>query len=108
MNTLSLSFFTDLGEKFYDSFINKGRWQYIVNGLGLTLLITLVAVIIGIILGTIIALIKVGHANNPKKLRISNAICSVYLTVIRGTPIVVQLLIVYFIVLLPFTNDNSV
>ena len=49
MNTLSLSFFTDLGEKFYDSFINKGRWQYIVNGLGLTLLITLVAVIIGII-----------------------------------------------------------
>lgn len=106
MNTLSLSFFTDLGEKFYDSFINKGRWQYIVNGLGLTLLITLVAVIIGIILGTIIALIKVGHANNPKKLRISNAICSVYLTVIRGTPIVVQLLIVYFIVLLPFTNDN--
>lgn len=106
MNILPLSAFSVLGEKLYDAFINKGRWQYIVSGLGVTLLITLVAVIIGVILGTCVALVKVAHASNPKKLRIANAVCSVYLTIIRGTPVVVQLLITYFIVLLPFRGTN--
>ncbi len=106
MNLVTLSFFSNLGEKFYESFIYQNRGKYIVDGLKLTLLITLVAVVIGVVLGTIVALIKVAHAANPKKLRISNAICSFYLTVIRGTPIVVQLLIVYFIILLPFKGTN--
>lgn len=103
MNTLlaaiPLSYFSEFPQKFYDAFILKSRYKYILSGLGNTLLITVFAVMIGIVLGTVIALIRVGHQNNPKKLRISNAIAGVYLTVIRGTPIVVQLLIMWFIVL---------
>lgn len=95
---LPLSYFSEFSQKFYDSFIEKNRYKYIVNGLGNTLMITFFAIIIGIVLGTIIALVKTGHANNPNKLRISNAICTVYLTVIRGTPIVVQLMIMWYIV----------
>ena len=106
MKIATLSFFSDIGQKFYDSFIISDRWKYVVNGLGLTLLITLVAVIVGVVLGTVVALVKVAHETNPKKLRISNLICSLYLTVIRGTPVTVQLLIVYFIVLLPFRGTS--
>ena len=95
---LPLSYFSEFPQKFYESFIEKNRYKYIVNGLGNTLMITFFAIIIGIVLGTIIALVKTGHANNPNKLRISNAICTVYLTVIRGTPIVVQLMIMWYIV----------
>lgn len=77
-------------------------------GLGNTLLITFFAVLIGIVLGTLIALIKVSHQNNPKKLRILNAIASVYLAVIRGTPVVVQLLIMWFVVLQSANVDKVV
>ncbi|WP_099206103.1 amino acid ABC transporter permease [Scatolibacter rhodanostii] len=106
MAHIPLSVFSAVGEKFYDAFIYKDRWRYITDGFALTILITLVAVVIGTILGTIVALIKVAHTNNPKKFKISNAICNLYLTVIRGTPIMVQLLIVYSIVLLPFKGTS--
>jgi His/Glu/Gln/Arg/opine family amino acid ABC transporter permease subunit len=92
---LAVSFF----EKINDAFIVKSRYKYIVVGLGNTLLITAFAVLLGIILGTIVALVKVAHSNNNKKFRISNAICSLYLTVIRGTPVIVQLLIMYYVIL---------
>lgn len=96
--SLPLSFFSDLGQQFYDDFILKDRYMYIVQGFGNTVAITLVAVIIGIILGTLVALVRISHQNNPKKLRILNKICGLYLTVIRGTPVLVQLMImVYFI-----------
>lgn len=96
--SLPLSFFSDLGQQFYDDFILKDRYMYIVQGFGNTVAITLVAVIIGIILGTLVALVRITHQNNPKKLRILNKICGLYLTVIRGTPVLVQLMImVYFI-----------
>lgn len=95
---LPLSFFSEFPQKFYESFILKNRYKYIVTGLGNTLLITVVAVIIGVILGTLIALVRVAHQNNPKKMRVLNAVASVYLTVIRGTPMVVQLAIMWYIV----------
>ncbi|WP_195199738.1 amino acid ABC transporter permease [Faecalispora jeddahensis] len=90
--------YMNLGQHFYDAFIVKNRYKYIISGLGNTLLITLFAVMIGIVLGTLVALIRVTHNNDKKKLRFLNAICSIYLTVIRGTPVVVQLLITYYVI----------
>ncbi|HEX2986426.1 MAG TPA: amino acid ABC transporter permease [Caproiciproducens sp.] len=99
LSALPLSFFSGLAGQLNDAFIVKGRYKYIIIGLGNTLLITLFAVLIGIILGTLVALVKVSHGNNPKKLRIANAVCGLYLTAIRGTPVIVQLMIMYYIIL---------
>lgn len=106
--TLPLSYFSQFPQKFYDAFIEKDRYTNIINGLGNTLLITFFAAIIGIILGTIIALIKVYHSNNKNKLRFLNGLCSVYLTIIRGTPVVVQLMIMWYIILQPTNLDRIV
>ena len=110
MNTLlaalPLSFFSELPQKFYDSFLLKGRYKYIITGLENTLLITIFAALIGILLGTLVALIKVAHGNDHKKFRILNGICSLYLTVIRGTPAIVQLLIMYYIILSSTSIDK--
>lgn len=109
MNTLFsyLPLAVSFMEKINDAFVVKSRYKYIVVGLGNTLLITAFAVLLGIILGTIVALIKVAHGSNNKKFRILNAICSVYLTVIRGTPVIVQLLIMYYVIL-SSTNVDKV
>lgn len=110
MNTLfaalQLSFFSDFAQKFYEAFIVKSRYKYIVTGLGNTLLITVFAVIIGVILGTVVALVKVAHGNDKKKFRLLNSLCSLYLTVIRGTPVIVQLLIMYYIILSSTSVDK--
>ena len=90
----------------YKSFIYDDRYEMYVRGLGNTLLLTALATLMGIVLGVIIALLrstwdKNGHAMHglPKiALRIVNAFCNVYLTVIRGTPVLVQLMIWYFVV----------
>ena len=86
-----------MAERFYLNFIADDRWKYIADGLAATLKITLVAVIIGIVLGFIVAVIKATYVKTGK-LKILNFLCSVYLTVIRGTPVVVQLMIIYFII----------
>lgn len=104
---IPLSFFSDLQNKFFESFIKKDRYRQIFIGLENTLIITIFAVMIGVILGTVIALIKVSHQNNPNKLRISNFLASLYLTIIRGTPILVQLMIMWYIVLAS-TSVNKV
>ena len=93
-------FFASVQEEFYRCFIEENRYMYLVEGLGNTLLITLVAVIIGVVLGSLTALVRISYAANRKKwwLKILNAICGLYLTVIRGTPMVVQLLIMYYII----------
>lgn len=105
---LPLSYFSEISQKFYEAFILKGRYKYILEGLSNTLTITVFAVIIGVILGTIVALIKTAHDSNPRKLRALNALCHVYLTVIRGTPIVVQLMIMWYIVLNSANVDKLV
>lgn len=86
-----------LKERFIINFITDNRWHYIVDGLKVTLLVTFCAVFIGVVLGFLLAVVrstydKTGH------MKILNAICRVYITVIRGTPVVVQLLIIYFVV----------
>ncbi|MGN0480523.1 MAG: ABC transporter substrate-binding protein/permease [Lachnospiraceae bacterium] len=84
-------------EKFKQNFIEGDRWQYLTQGLLNTLIITIFAIVIGIILGFIIAIIRSHHDMNGG-LTIPNAICKLYLTIVRGTPIVVQLLIIYYVI----------
>ena len=74
-------------EKIHDTFIVDDRWKYLTNGLKTTLLITFFAVIIGMILGFIIAIIRASH-DKTGKFKILNLFAKLYLTVIRGTPVI--------------------
>ena len=87
----------ELKSSFISNFIDDKRWRYITDGLKITLLVTVFAVLIGVVLGFLIAIVRTTH-DKTGKLKILNAICKVYLTVIRGTPVVVQLMIIYFII----------
>ncbi len=87
----------DFQERFYLNFIKDDRWMYMWDGLMVTLEVTLFATLIGIALGFIVAIIRATH-DRTGKLKILNVVCQVYLTVIRGTPAVVQLLITYFVI----------
>ena len=82
---------------FYLNFIEKDRWKYLAVGLQNTLTITFFACLVGIVLGFLVALVRSTHERTGK-LKLLNGICSLYLTVIRGTPVVLQLLIIYFVV----------
>ncbi len=86
-----------MAERFILNFIEDDRWKYITDGLAATLEITFVAVVIGIVLGFLVAIVRATY-DKTGKLKILNFICNVYLTVFRGTPVVVQLMIIYFIV----------
>ena len=81
----------------YSNFIEDHRWRYLTNGLKVTLEVTFFAVIIGIVLGLLIAVVRSTYVKTGK-LKIANFLCGIYITVIRGTPVVVQLLIIYFVV----------
>ena len=91
----------------YQNLIAENRWKYIANGLGVTLRITLFAVLIGIVLGFLVAVVRSTY-EKTHKLKLLNLICQVYLTVIRGTPMVVQLLIMYYIVFVSVTSKIMV
>lgn len=101
-----------LKEKFIFNFIDDGRWHYIVDGFKVTLEVTFFAVLLGIALGVIIAIVRSTYDKNKSSMRgfskfivvLLNFICKIYLTVIRGTPVVVQLMIMYFIVLVSSNN----
>lgn len=81
-------------------FIVDDRWRYMVTGLQTTLQVTFFAAILGIVLGILVASIRFTH-DTTGKLKFFNFLCRVYLTVIRGTPVVVQLLIIVFLILGP-------
>ncbi len=92
----------DLASRIFTDFIEKNRYMYLVKGLGNTVVITLFALLIGVVLGVLLALVRVSYqqAEKPGILHtILNLICGLYLTVIRGTPMVVQLMIMYFVIL---------
>ena len=89
---------TWIGEQFNKTFIVKNRWMLFLEGFGNTLVITLGAMLIGVFIGVLVAVIRV-YNNQTGRLKVPNAICGVYLAIFRGTPIVVQLLIMNFIVL---------
>ena len=83
-------------EQFYLNFVEDDRFfKYIIGGLKTTVIITIFAVLLGIILGFIVGLVRSTHEKTGK-LKFLNAICRVYLSVIRGTPVVVQLMIMYY------------
>ena len=79
-------------EGLYATFIKDGRWEWFMRGLGYTLLISLVAVLLGLVIGTLAALGKLSKIKPLKWL------ATLYVDVIRGTPTMVQLLIIYFII----------
>ena len=96
----------ELFYRFYKSLIFDARYEMYIEGLKNTLLLTFFALMLGIVLGVIVALIRVTWDKNGEEmtgmskavLRIANAICQVYLTVIRGTPVIVQVMIMNFVI----------
>lgn len=87
----------DIKSDFYNSIIYDDRYLYILEGVKNTIIMALFAVIIGILLGLVIALIRNNYDNN-KKLPILNQIAKLYVTIIRGTPVLLQLMIIYYII----------
>ena len=84
-------------EDFYLNFIKDDRYLWLLDGLKTTLIITVFAVIVGLIIGFLVAIIRSAH-DKSGSFKILNAICRVYLTVIRGTPTMIQLLIMNFVI----------
>ena len=104
----------DFQDTFYRCFIEDNRWRYLTRGLGNTLLITFFALLIGVALGVVVAIVRTSWDKNRENMRpglgrtllcAANAVCRVYLTVIRGTPVVVQLLLGVFVILVALGND---
>ena len=98
-----LTFFQTFFVKFYQAFIEADRWLQYLNGVKTTLIVTALALILGICLGLLVALIRTAHdQQRPGKknpiLGLLNLISKVYVTVIRGTPMMVQLLIMSFVI----------
>ena len=104
-----LSFGQNIFFKFYQAFILKDRWLQYINGVGTTLLVTAIALAMGVALGSVVALVRVAHDQqrtgrmNPV-LGFFNAVCQVYTTIIRGTPMMVQLLIMSMVI---FANSRN-
>lgn len=108
-----------LREQFVLNFIDDNRWRYLVQGLGRTLIIALCAVLIGVLIGVVVSTIRSTYDKNKESMQrhkgvgyyilaFLNAFCKVYLTVFRGTPVVVQLLIAYFIIFAASNNGVMV
>ena len=99
--------------KFYQAFIEGDRWKQYLNGVGTTLMVTAMALGIGIVLGILVAMVRTAHdqqragKKNPI-LGLLNGICKVYITVIRGTPMMVQLLIMGFVIFSSSRNYTMV
>ena len=101
------AWFESLKADFELNFIQGRRWTYLVDGLGATLTITLLAGLLGIAIGVVIAMVRSTYDKKAEGARktlgrrlfgVVDKICRVYLTVIRGTPVVVQLMIIYFVI----------
>ena len=104
-----LTFFQSFFFKFYQAFLESSRWTQYLKGVGTTLLVTAMALVIGICLGVVVSLIRTAHdqqrpgRHNPV-LAVLNIICKIYITVIRGTPMMVQLLIMGLVI---FANSRN-
>ena len=99
--------------KFFQAFIEGDRWKQYLNGVGTTLMVTAMALAIGVVLGILVAMVRTAYdQQRPGKknpiLGILNAICQVYITVIRGTPMMVQLLIMGFVIFSSSRNYTMV
>jgi len=103
-------------ESFKQNFIDDNRWKYLVDGVQYTLTITVFALVIGLVLGFVIAIFRVTHDTMGKMetpsillktanilMMFMNWLAKLYVTVIRGTPVVIQLMIIYYVI---FSNIN--
>ena len=90
--------FADIAFKFQLAFVEGDRWKLYLKGLGVTLQISLFAAILGVVIGTIVALMKLSVKKGGKRTFIS-VLAQAYIDIIRGTPSVLQLLIMWFIIM---------
>ena len=109
----TLNFWENFFVKFYQAFLQADRWQLYLKGVGTTLVVTALALALGVVLGSVVALVRVAHdQQRPRRrnpvLGFFNAICKVYATVIRGTPMMVQLLIMSMVVFQSSRNFTAV
>jgi len=109
--------FDELQRQFILNFINDNRWRFILDGLLITLRVTFFSLIFGTIIGIITSIIRSTYEKNYTEMRpgigkfllmFFNMICVIYLTVIRGTPVIVQLLIFYFVVLVSVSSGELI
>ena len=92
-----MNIFYKIGENFYNSVIYDNRYKFILEGLFNTVLIAFFAVIIGIIIGSLVAIIRHYH-DSTGKMKIGSKIATIYVNVIRGTPVLLQLMIIYYVI----------
>ncbi|MBR2943637.1 MAG: amino acid ABC transporter permease [Clostridia bacterium] len=93
----------DFIESFSKAFFVQGRWKLYLEGLGNTIIIATIAAIIGVIVGVIFAMINY-LKKKTGKLKFLSAIVNIYITIVRGTPVVLQLMILYFVVFASWDN----
>ncbi len=102
-------FFAVLNEQLRQNFVVADRWKLYLGGLGVTLKVTALSMLTGLVLGTLVATVRSSYemkleSERSAVLKILNLICKIYTTVIRGTPVLVQLLIFYFVI---FTSSRN-
>ena len=103
-----------LQKDFITAFIEDNRWKYLVEGIQNTIILTFFALILGVVLGVVIAAVRTTYDKQYDELKnpvgrfflaVGNWFCTVYLTVIRGTPAMVQILIIFFVIMA--SSDNK-
>ena len=111
------AWFEKLKADFILNFVQGNRWRYLLNGLGTTLVITLLACLLGVAIGVVIAMVRSTYDKTKEGARmtlgrrlfgLANGFCRLYLTVLRGTPVVVQLMIIYFVIFASSDNGTLV
>ncbi|MBS6282112.1 MULTISPECIES: amino acid ABC transporter permease [Intestinimonas] len=113
MGTRFIEFLDWFSRGFSRAFLEGDRWKLYLKGMGITLELTITALVIGVILGVLVAVIRTAHdqqrvGSKNLALGILNALCKVYTTVIRGTPMMVQLLIWGFVIFKTSRNHTMV
>ena len=113
MGTRFIEFLDWFSRGFSRAFLEGDRWKLYLKGMGITLELTITALVIGVILGVLVAVIRTAHdqqrvGSKNLALGILNALCKVYTTVIRGTPMMVQLLIWGFVIFKTSRNHTRV
>lgn len=107
--------FSEVADKFMRCFVNEGYWKWLVQGFRASLIITFFAVAMGFVFGIILATVRSSYDKNAVSLKLRggfgyhflkflNGICKIYITVIRGVPVVVQLMIWYFVIMVDQKN----
>lgn len=102
-----MDWLNSVGEKIEAAFLTGDRWKLYLSGLGITMEVSLLAVFIGIVLGTLLAFMKLSVTRGGKQTILAR-IASIYIDIIRGTPSVLQLLIMWFVVLKTWKNGTLV